>query len=212
MTPIARAYLDTGAVVTRLLGDPAVAERWKDPSALPAWTVGGLAGHLAWQLFFIPAVLAEPVPAQPAITLQDYYGRVRWIGAGLHDEANARIRRGGEETAADGQQAVAERAAQTLRDLCEVLPGTVARTVRLPVWGDFSLTLDDFLTTRLLELVVHADDLAVSVDVPPPDLAAEAVDAVVGVLGRLAVRRHGQTAVVRALARAERAPDTIAAF
>lgn len=63
-----------------------------------------------------------------------------------------------------------------------------------------------------MELVVHADDLAVSVAVPTPPLPATTTEPVVDLLSRLAVRRHGSTALIRALARTERAPDTIAAF
>ncbi|MGH3387023.1 MAG: maleylpyruvate isomerase N-terminal domain-containing protein, partial [Nocardioidaceae bacterium] len=67
-------------------------------------------------------------------------------------------------------------------------------------------------TTRMMEIAVHSDDLAASVDVATPDLPAEVVDTVVDLLSRLAVRRHGPTAVLRALTRAERAPAGIAAF
>jgi hypothetical protein len=40
----------------------------------------------------------------------------------------------------------------------------------------------------------------------------EILDPVLGLLVSLAVRRHGPIALVRALSRAERAPDTISAF
>ena len=85
------------------------------------------------------------------------------------------------------------------------------RVVDLP-WASWSLRLDDFLLTRLIELVVHSDDLAASVGGVTPELPAEVVDPVVEMLARLAVQRHGATAVVRALSRAERAPATISAF
>jgi len=84
--------------------------------------------------------------------------------------------------------------------------------VRIPLWGPWSLRLDDLLITRMMELAVHADDLAVSVGIPTPELPRSAVDTVVDLLSRLAVRRHGATAVLRALSRAERAPATIAAI
>jgi hypothetical protein len=64
----------------------------------------------------------------------------------------------------------------------------------------------------MMELAVHSDDLAVSVGLPTPPLPPGAVDTVVDLLTRLAVRRHGPTSVLRALSRAERAPATIAAF
>jgi hypothetical protein len=90
------------------------------------------------------------------------------------------------------------------------MPGAPAdRVVDL---GDWALTLDDFLLTRVLEVVVHADDLAVSLGVATPALPVAATDAAVELLARLAVWRHGPVAVVRALARRERAPDSVAAL
>jgi hypothetical protein len=74
------------------------------------------------------------------------------------------------------------------------------------------MMLDDMLVTRMMELAVHSDDLAVSVGIDTPVLPPSAVEVVIDLLSRLAVRRHGPTAVLRALSRAERAPDTIAAF
>jgi hypothetical protein len=50
----------------------------------------------------------------------------------------------------------------------------------------------------------------VGLDAPP--LPQGAVDTVVDLLARLAVRRHGPTAVIRAFSRAERAPAAINAF
>jgi hypothetical protein len=68
------------------------------------------------------------------------------------------------------------------------------------------------VTSRLLEVVVHSDDLAYSVGLPTPDLPAEAVETVVDLLSRIAVRRHGATNVLRALTRADRAPASISAL
>lgn len=79
-------------------------------------------------------------------------------------------------------------------------------------WTGWDLTLDDFLTTRFLELVAHSDDLAVSVDLPTPTVPESAATVVVDLLSRLALRRHGSTAVIRALFRSERAPTTISAL
>jgi hypothetical protein len=68
------------------------------------------------------------------------------------------------------------------------------------------------LMTRTMELVVHADDLAVSVGLPTPEFPAEVTGSVIDLLARLSVRRHGPTAVIRAMTRGERAPKTITAF
>ncbi|MET7481414.1 hypothetical protein ABZT17_44935, partial [Streptomyces sp. NPDC005648] len=53
------------------------------------------------------------------------------------------------------------------------------RPIRVPSWGDWSLELDDFLLTRLMKLVVHADDLARSVGLPAPGFPEEATAPVV---------------------------------
>lgn len=64
---------------------------------------------------------------------------------------------------------------------------------------------------RMLELVVHADDLAISVGIRTPEFPAEVFAPVRDLLVRLAVRRHGQSAVISALTRRERTP-VISAF
>ena len=51
------------------------------------------------------------------------------------------------------------------------LPDLLARSadaVLIP-WQGWSLTTEDYLTTRLMEMVVHSDDLAASVGVPTPE-------------------------------------------
>jgi len=78
--------------------------------------------------------------------------------------------------------------------------------------GQWCLSLDDFLTSRLLELLIHVDDLALSIGVTPPAMPASAIDLVLELLMGLAVQRHGTTAVLRALSRRERAPQSIAAI
>jgi hypothetical protein len=69
--------------------------------------------------------------------------------------------------------------------------------------GQARMRLDEYLPTRIVEMVVHADDLAASVRAETPDLGA-AVDVAIGVLVETARVAHGDLAVVRALARRER--------
>jgi Mycothiol maleylpyruvate isomerase N-terminal domain len=174
--------------------------------------VGGLAGHLAYQIMVVPQILTGPAPQEPTVSLLEHYGRVQWIEAGLDDEINVRIRRGGDEVAAEGPAALAARVDSVVEELTGGLASAANRPVRIPLWGPWSMMLDDMLVTRMMELAVHSDDLAVSVGIATPELPQGAVDAVVDLLSRLAVRRHGATTVLRALSRAERAPATIAAF
>jgi hypothetical protein len=212
MDDVRKDFLAVARSAANLLRTPAVGSAWTNPSALPQFSVGGLASHLAHHILVVRQVLADPVPAEPTITLSEHFGRARWIGAGLEADINVLIRRAGEEVAAGGVRdvlAVVESAVAALPGMLEDEPD---RPVRLPYWGAYSLRLDDMLVTRMMELLVHSDDLAFSVRVPTPAVPLSAVETVVGLLARLAVRRHGPTAVVRAFSRAERAPDGIAAF
>jgi Mycothiol maleylpyruvate isomerase N-terminal domain len=212
MTGIREAYLQAAASAAALLSDQAVAAAWGSSSALPEFSVAGLAGHLARQVVAVPRVLGGPVPAGPPATLLEHYARVLWIGASLDHEANAEIRRDGEDEAADGAAALAARIGVAVDALRTALPAEAADRLVHPSWVSWSLTLDDFLITRMMEIAVHSDDLAVSVGIATPPLPPAVLDPVLTLLTGLAVRRHGATALLRALSRSERAPATIAAF
>lgn len=205
-------FLATARSAAGLLREPAVAAAWNRPSALPEFSVGGLAGHLAYQILAVQQALTGPAPQEQTISLLEHYGRVQWIGAGIDDEINVRIRRGGDQAAALGPSALAARVDSAVRELTDALASAADQPVRIPLWGPWSLMLDDMLITRMMELAVHSDDLAVRVGIATPSLPPSAVDTVIILLSRLAVRRHGPTGVLRALSRAERAPATIAAF
>jgi hypothetical protein len=207
---IRQDYLETAAVATTLLADPAVAHSWARDSCLREFRVRGLAGHLAGQVTQVVAVLDSEPPGAAPVSLLEHYARSTWTDGDIHSELNAGIRRSGEETAAAGVAVVHDRAVAALTELRERLPGEPAdRVVALP-WGPWALTLDDFLATRMLEIAVHCDDLAVSVGVPTPELPA--LGTVLDLLCRWSVARHGGTAVLRTLARSERAPAGIAAL
>ena len=212
MTPTRDAFVQAAASAAALLRDPAVAASWDSASVLREFSVAGLAGHLARQVLAVPRVLAQPAPADQPVSLLDHYGRVSWIDAGPDDEANAEIRRGGEAEAADGAAPLAVKTAVTVEALRSALPAEPAGRLVRPSWVSWTLALDDFLITRMMEIAVHSDDLALSAGVGTPALSPAVLDPVLELLTRLAVRRHGPTAVLRALSRSERAPGTISAF
>jgi hypothetical protein len=205
-------FLAAADVAAQLLHDPAVADAWQRPSALPEFSVAGLAGHLAFQVLAIPEIIAAPIPVEETVPVLEHYARVVWIDAGLDDDISVRIRTSGEQIAAEGPAELAVRVDSVIHDLRASLPAASNRPVRIALWGPWSLRLDDMVLTRTMELVVHTDDLAVSVDLPTPEFPAAVTESVVDLLTRLSVRRHGPTAVLRALSRAERAPTTITAF
>lgn len=205
-------YLAAAAPAIDLVDLPQVGTAWSERSALTDWTVGGLAAHLLGQVFSVTSALAAPVDGAETVSLLAHYAQVPWRGVALDEPANVRIRSGGAENAEAGQVPLVDRARAELAALAAVLPGLAGdRVVRAP-WNPWALTLDDFLTTRLMEIAVHSDDLAVSVGVAPPALPEAVHRAVRHLLVDLSAQRHGDTAVLRALARAERAPASIAAL
>jgi hypothetical protein len=157
----------------------------------------------------VPTLAAAP--GNSAVPVLEHYTRNTWVTSGIDDGDNVRIRRQGEQAAAGTTaQALANEVDAALVELRRVVPAEpVDRVVDLHDWG---LTVDDFLLTRVMELVVHTDDLAVSLGVATPEMPASATEATIQLLARIAAWRHGPLAVVRALARRERAPQTIAAL
>lgn len=211
VSSIRTAYLDAARSALRLLSDPAVAAAWDRPSALPEFAVGGLSAHLAHQVLAVPATLDAPAADAP-IPLLDHYDRATWRGADPLAEVNVGIRTHADQLATEGPSALAARLGEVIEQLTVRLPiEPDDRPVRMAA-GPWTLRLDDYLVTRMMEIAVHSDDLAVSVALDTPDLPAPVLDPVLALLTGLAVRRHGQPAVLRALSRAERAPDAINAL
>ncbi|WP_255953708.1 maleylpyruvate isomerase N-terminal domain-containing protein [Streptomyces odontomachi] len=210
-------YLGAAEQAVALLEAPEVAAAWERPSALAEMTVGALAGHLAAQIFSVGSALRICVdPAlrethEVPIPLLEHYARAAWIDAPLDGEVNAGIRKRGEDHASQGASRLVGLARTALADQHRLAECADDQVVFMPQTG-WALRLDDFLVTRMLELAVHRDDLAVSVGRPVQELPQAAFDPVLVLLARLAARRHGQSALLRALARAERAPAAINAI
>ncbi|WP_026924717.1 maleylpyruvate isomerase N-terminal domain-containing protein [Glycomyces arizonensis] len=214
MTPIRKQYLTAAQSALDLLRGPAVAAAWEAASALEGFTVGGLAAHLASQITSGAAALEADFGGKDVIGVLDHYERARasWLEADVGNDYNTAIKDRGNAEAGAGPGEVAAAAEAALKTLHERLPGLGDGALGGVGRWAYATSLDDFLVTRIMELVVHADDLAVSVGVATPEFDADAFDTAAWVLTRLAARRHGQAALVRALARAERAPDSITAL
>jgi hypothetical protein len=206
------AFLDAAHSALDLIRRDEVAQRWTQPSALAEFSVGGLAAHLAHQVLTVPTVLAAPAAAEEPVPLLGHYDRAPWVGAELSSETNVGIRTHADRLAADGVEPLRIHLAATIDQLpAQLATEPAARVVRVSS-GPWALRLDDFLISRMMEIAVHSDDLAFSVDIPTADLPSTVLDPVLALLTGLAVRRHGQPAVLRALARAERAPAAINAL
>ncbi|GHH83122.1 hypothetical protein GCM10018793_44430 [Streptomyces sulfonofaciens] len=205
-------YLAAAEHAVALLGRPEVAEAWREPGALAGMSVGALAGHLAHQILSVDPALDAPPSPEPPITLLEHFARAEWVGAPLDGEVSTGIRAWAESVAAGGPSALHGSVGAALAAQRGRLAGRAGGDAFLMPQTGWALTFEDFLATRLLELAVHSDDLAVSVGLRAPELPAEAFDPVLVLLARLAARRHGQTALLRALTRAERAPAAVNAI
>ena len=206
---IRRTFLDTTAVAVELLSAPEVAARWDDPSALEEFRVRGLAGHLARATTSVEHYLdrdsgreGEREGEGEPITAPEYYSAAV-ENPDIHSSLHQAIRQRGEEAAAGGHAATVARlrdcAARLEERLEQEPPG---RTVT--VYKGLVLRLDDYLVTRLIELVVHIDDVAVSAGLPTPDVSPAATDVAITALVDVARHRHGDLAVIRAMTRRER--------
>ncbi len=206
------SFVVAAGTAVELASRPEVRTAWDAESACAGMTVGGLAEHLVAQAASTVRLLeAAPVDEQP-IPLLEHYARAAWVRSGPEDEANTGIRDDSNAAAKAGPDPVLAVARAAVERLPEVLDTRRdPDQVRIP-WQGWSLSTDDFLTTRAMEVVVHSDDLASSVDLDTPDFPDDVVADVLRLLTGVAVRRHGQTALVRALSRPQRAPGAVSAF
>ncbi len=212
MTPHRLAFIEAARIAIDLASSPEVGAAWDAESSCAGMTVGGLAQHLVSQASITVNLLeGEPGGADP-IAMLEHYERAAWANTDLDSEANAGIRTSSDERASGGQDAVMTSAHEAVSRLPELLAAPRDPDRVHISWQGWSLTTDDFLTTRMMEIVVHSDDLAVSVDLPTPEFPDDAITPALGLLSGVAVRRHGQTALVRTLSRPQRAPDSVSAF
>ena len=214
MQAVAEDFLIAAESAFELLGRVEVVQQWDQPSALADMTVGAVAAHLGSQVLTVHAAVTAGHGAsdEVPVPLLEHYSRVPWVRSGLDDESNARIRLGAARSAATGHDALTASVQQAIPDLRRAFQAAdLPPRIRMTGW-DWSLSFDDFLVTRVMEIVVHSDDLAVSVGIEPPTLPEAVLGPVLALLVGVSLQRHGQAAVVRALSRRERAPDTISAF
>jgi uncharacterized protein (TIGR03083 family) len=139
------------------------------PSGLPGWDVHTLLVHIALQIDAVPRLLAMPEPAAkaPEVDLSTWArstaGSADALDRGTREEA---------ERVTDA----AARVDEAVEQLEPVRESAVRPDVLLP--HDFgAMRALDFTVTRLVELVVHSDDLtrATGVKVPPDRLALASV-------------------------------------
>lgn len=211
---IAEVFLRTAAVAEALLRRDRLVTMWDEPSALDGYTVAGLSGHLARAVFTTRSYLSAPEPAA-GVTFTDpagYFLALLGDHHPVHSDAHRAVRERGAADAAEGAERLADAFTEDRRRLEGLLDG-LDPSRGVEVRDGLALTAGDYLRTRLLELVVHGDDLAVSIGrAGPVDVPAEAYRITAGLLGEIAAAREGGPATVRSLARRERHPGAVRAF
>ncbi len=159
--------------------DPA---RRAEPSGLDGWDIGDLIGHIATGVEAVLRWLSQPEPAGPPLTVEQWAGGVA----------------AGADTIAENAHQMSA-AGRTPADYLEQAVGVVDATpdTRLCATRVGPMRLTDMLITRLIEAVVHADDLERATGTAfPHDRQALAV--VTRVLADiLAVRAPGHAVEVR---------------
>lgn len=206
VTDIRATYLAAAATAVSIVADETTAARWDRESVLPRMSVGVLASHLARSVlqvgWFLDGDATGTSLPVPAVT---YYARLTDTDSRA-SALNTGVETRSAETAEQGPLHIARQVQIALDELRVRLPKEPTdRRVAVAHRPGEELLLDEYLRTRLVEIAIHTEDLALSVgvDVRAPE---PAVSVAVELLFAAARERHGDDAVLRALARRERDP------
>jgi uncharacterized protein (TIGR03083 family) len=203
LSGVRRSYLSTVDIALELLRDPAVEPAWDEPSGLPGWMISGLCGHLARSITNVERYLDSDVEPHGEVVGAGRYYALVVDNSDLDSELHRTIRQRGDETAARGYAALLDLTGRSADHLRERLVREPKDRV-LAVFKGVVLSLDDYLATRIVELLVHIDDLAVGLGLAVPELPSDALEIAIESLIDTARERHGDLAIVRALTRRER--------
>ena len=189
-----------------VIADAATADRWDEPSALEGMTVGALAAHLVRAagatIAYLDRTPVDQRPEDELLTPVTYFRAA--VEAPIHDQ----IKDVSADEAAVGHEAIAEKCRRLAGDLATRLAAEPDDRL-LAALGGRMLTLDDFCRTRLIEVLLHIDDLAASTGASRPDLDPRGPAEIIDICMGIGVDRHGAWGVLAALARAERAPASV---
>lgn len=200
MDPTLTAFQACYDLVGPLLDTDALDERWEDESVLADFSVKGLAGHLVRVGWAVLDYSRDEVAGESPIPAEEYY-RTVLAEMGAHEHLQVRVR--GEEVA--GTDAASLRASyREARDRLGHFLHNSDPNRLVKVFRGLVMRLEDYLQTRIVEALVHLDDLALSLGVTPPDPPPVAYDIAIDHLIRVARLTHADRGVLTALSRRER--------
>lgn len=180
MTTVAKFEASARALINLL--DHVEPGQWDQPG-LGVWTVRSLAGHASRAISTVEQYLAKPAPDAVDHADAESYYRSAAAGGIDHDEVAGRGVAAGEALGAHPADAVREMLAHTLARLA-----AEPDTRNVLVVGGRSIHLDEYLRTRVLELVVHTMDLSRATGIPH-GLTPLAVEEAVTLACRVAARQ-----------------------
>lgn len=201
MSEIRRVYVQTAASSLDLLRSDELGTAWDDVSALAAFRVSGLAGHLARSIFLVEEYIDAQISGQPPITAAVYFGELANT-ADIGTSENMSVRDRGDRVAKEGREVLADMAEQALHRIAALLD-ELPPARRVTVYGHKVMLLDEYLKTRIVELVVHSEDLALSIG-SGVGLPVEAIEIATDTVVAAARQRHGDLAFLRGMTRRER--------
>jgi uncharacterized protein (TIGR03083 family) len=137
-----------GLIAAWLSGQPP--SGWRTPSALPGWSVAELVQHLVVSQQNLVRTLARPSPDKP-VTVDTY---VAAYAEGAEQVRAREIEGARGQEPADLLAAYYGQLAEVEATLADPTPARAVAAPRGPI------TPGDFLLTRAIEMVVHADDLS----------------------------------------------------
>lgn len=197
---VTNLFLDGARIVARAIADPAVAQAWADPSVLDEQLVGGLAGHLArGGVWVVADYLEGDSPSGPVDfdSAAEYFTAFTDL-ASPEDHQGIRAR-----AAAVGELGPDELVLQLNRRLhsLETRLRSLDADALVAVIAGKVMRVADYLVTRVVEQVVHLDDLARSIHRKPWEYPLAGEDLAIAVGVDIARLRTGRVGLVRALYR-----------
>jgi uncharacterized protein (TIGR03083 family) len=176
----------------RLLGQTLAGISTWDAPALGQWNVAQLVAHIVRATTRVPDYLQRPVDGPVAV---DRVGYWRYDAAA---EAPAIAQRAIDQAAAVAPEQLPEAFADghraTLEAAAAAGPDRVLSTIRGP------MRLDEYVATRVVEVVVHHGDLRAALDLPPasdPGAARMVMQILEGLLGEPRPRNLGRTRFIQ---------------
>jgi len=184
--PEIAAFAEESAAAEQTLRD-VPADAWDRP-ALGSWNLAQLGAHLVRAVTRVPEYLPRPVDGEPAVD------RVGYLRYDAEDMSAAIAQRAVDEAQGVDPTTLCSRFAVGWRATIAAANDHGPQQVLWTVMGP--MRLDDYLATRILEVVIHHLDVRVALDLPPiptPAAATMTADLLEALLGEPRPRNLGRT-------------------